>query len=632
MLAASAVLAASWFRVFEPYELQTYDWRCRLRVPRPTDERIVFIDIWNDTVERLGAWPFDREYHAALIEACALHGVKALALDINFVERRTGDYQVFKAARQAKNVYFVTAFSGITHGKNGFEAKEMIARTLPPYARAAKALTTVNVQADMDGKRRRVFPRILFDSRNYYQLSFRIAMDVLGVKPEDVKFHPGRSIEFSPSLKIPLDEDSYYLISFAGSWEKTFKHYSYYDILVSHAQETMGEKPLMDLEQLRGKVCFVGLTTVASHDTNPIPIQSVYPQVGIHANVLNSILKQDFIRRPTRTANAVVLALLLFWVLFLSARFKPVPALFAALGSLTVFNAVGTVLFVKWGIWADLFYPSAATVLIYAAATLTRTLKEMQKRELMENELKIASQIQKSFLPETLPQEPGIELAVYMKPAKAVGGDLYTFIPMGEGRMGVMVGDVSGKGTPAALFMAKVVSEFKFSARGKFDPAEVLAALNDSISSESTGGLFVTLAYAIFDVPRRKVVLSNGGHLPVVSTKRDGTSTLLSIEDGMPIGVMPGTSFANREYALDDGDTFAFYSDGVSEARNRKKDEYGIEALQAGLVEVRSAPAQETLDENVRRLNLFMGKADQHDDITLIIVKIGGEAPPETAK
>lgn len=600
-----------------------------MRTPRPTDDRIVFIDIWNDTVERLGAWPFDREYHAALIEACGVYGVKALALDINFVERRAGDYQVFKAAQKAKNVYFVSAFSGITHGKNGFEAKEMIARTLPPYARVAKALATVNVQADMDGKRRRVFPRIVYDGRNYYQLSFRIAMDILGVNPEDVKFHPGRSIEFSPSFKIPLDEDSYYLVSFPGSWEKTFKHYSYYDVVASYAQELMGEKPLMNLEDLRGKVCFVGLTTVGSHDTNPVPIQSVYPQVGIHASVLNSILKQDFIHRPTRTANVMVLTLLLLWVLFLSARFKPLHALLAALGSLVVFVAIGVGLFVKWGIWVDLFYPSLAVLIVYAAATLTRTLKEMQKRELMENELKIASQIQKSFLPETLPQEPGIELAVYMKPAKAVGGDLYAFLSMGEGRMGVMVGDVSGKGTPAALFMAKVVSEFKFSARGKFDPAEVLAALNDSISSESTGGLFVTLAYAIFDIPRRKVIVSNGGHLPVVSTKRDGTSSLLSIEDGMPIGVMPGAVFANQELTIDEGDTFAFYSDGVSEARNRKKDEYGVEALQAGLIEARSAPAQETLDENVRRLNIFMGKADQHDDITLIVVKIVGETPPE---
>jgi sigma-B regulation protein RsbU (phosphoserine phosphatase) len=261
------------------------------------------------------------------------------------------------------------------------------------------------------------------------------------------------------------------------------------------------------------------------------------------------------------------------------------------------------------------------TLVVFAVSVIGRTIYEIRKREVIENELKIASQIQQSFLPPSLPQQKGLSLALYMKPAKAVGGDLYTFIPLKDDKIGVMVGDVSGKGTPAALFMAKVVSEFKFSARDRTDPSQVLTALNDSIASESTGGLFVTLSYVIFDVHSRKLILSNGGHLPLVVAGSSG-SELVSAEGGMPVGVMEGASFSNLERPVRPGDCFAFYTDGVSEARNRKKEEYGIETLQKMITENRHLSAQGILDRTVRSLNQFMGKADQHDDITLIVVKI----------
>lgn len=624
LLAASALTLAflSYFRAFELYEFQTYDWRCRLRGPRAVHPDIVFIDIWDDTVKELGAWPFDRGNHAALIDVLHAHGVKALAFDVNFVERRAGDDLVYRAAKRADNVYFVTAFSGIRETPHGFVADKEIAPLRASYARSAKGIGIVNVRADIDGKRRKVFPRIDYRGKPHYQLSFRIAMDLFGVKPEDVRLRPGRSLEFPNGLSVPLDEEGFFIVSYAGIWEKTFKHYSYYDVLVSYVQGLKGEKPLINLEELRGKVCFVGLTTTASHDTNPIPIESVYPQVGVHANILNDLLMKDFIRRLHRIWNALLVLVLAGLIAFLSVRLRPMKALGAATAVLAVYAGAVIGAFVWAGWWVDLFFPCTAFIVTYAAATLARTLHEMRKRELIEGELKIASQIQRSFLPETVPQEKGIEIAVFMRPAKAVGGDLYAFLTLGDGRLGVMAGDVSGKGPPAALFMAKIVSEFKFSARGKDDPAEALAALNDSISAESTGGLFVTLCYAIFDLPRRKLFISNGGHLPLVVTRGDGKREQLMAEEGMPIGVMPGVTFATLETSLGPGDCFAFYSDGVSEARNKRKDEYGVEALEKGVSDARALPAQGVLDENVKRLVQFMGKADQHDDITLIIAKI----------
>jgi sigma-B regulation protein RsbU (phosphoserine phosphatase) len=167
-----------------------------------------------------------------------------------------------------------------------------------------------------------------------------------------------------------------------------------------------------------------------------------------------------------------------------------------------------------------------------------------------------------------------------------------------------------------------VVSEFKFSSRGQTDPAFVLTNLNNAISSESTGGLFVTLTYVIFDLEAGKLILTNGGHLPLVKASADGQSELIQAEDGMPVGVMEGVAFANFEKPIQSGDCFAFYSDGVSEARNKKKDEYGMETLLAAVTKYRSGTAKEIMDKTVQELNHFMGKADQHDDITLIIAKI----------
>jgi sigma-B regulation protein RsbU (phosphoserine phosphatase) len=223
----------------------------------------------------------------------------------------------------------------------------------------------------------------------------------------------------------------------------------------------------------------------------------------------------------------------------------------------------------------------------------------------------------------SVPQGKGLDLAVFMRPAKAVGGDLYNFVILDDDKIGVMVGDVSGKGTPAALFMAKVVSEFKFFARAKTDPAEVLAGLNRSLASESTGGLFVTLTYVIFDNKTNRALFCNGGHLPMILARADGQAQFLAGEEGMPMGVIDDAPFSNAEIQTRPGDCIAFYSDGVSEARNRKKEEFGAETLKEYLLKNNRLTAQEIVNSLVSNLDRFVGKADPHDDITLIIAKIG---------
>ncbi len=610
-------------RFFEPYELQTYDWRCQLRGTRPVSRDIVFIDIWDDTLKNIGAWPFERVYHADLIKILSAYGVKAIGLDILFVEPRQGDDKVAEAAKEAGNVYFAEAFLNPEKRKGYFVAHQILAPLIEDYRKVAKGVGQVNVMADRDGKRRRVYPVVFHEDKPVYQLSFKIAMDVLGIDEKQVRLEPGKMIEFSKDLRIPLDDEGFFIVNFAGKWEKTYRHYSYYDVLAAAIEEAQGKKPRIDLRELKGKICVIGLTSLGSHDTSPVPIQSIYPMVGMYANVLNGILNKDFIRRADRLQNGILLILAGLMVIWMAVRLKPSVALLGTLFFLAAFLAAVVYLFLKWGVWVDLFYPIIFMVICYAAATLLRMMAEVRKREVMENELKIASDIQKSFLPATLPKEPGFDVAVFMKPAKEVGGDLYTFLKVGEGQLGVMVGDVSGKGTPAALFMAKVVSEFKFCAHEKTDPAEVLSSLNRLIASEGTGGLFVTVGYVIFNARTKSLRLASGGHLPMSWVSQKGDSGFIEPDQGMPVGLVETSEFSNRERELSRGDCFALYSDGVSEARNRRKEEFGTQVLQKILLEHRQLSAAGLLEKVVERIHQFVDKAEQHDDMTLIIVKTG---------
>lgn len=616
ILVASAILAAlalSWTRAFDLYELQTYDWRFQLRGPRPVSDRIVLVDIWDDTLEGLGAWPIDRDYHAILIRALHAAGAEAVAFDILFSEPKPGDEEVTRSAEEAGNVYFVYAFDAPKRGPEGFLSTGFAAPLLDSYAAAAKGTGFVNAKADRDGKRRRMVPMIRYQDKKYHQLSFRLAMDTLGVP----------SIE---ALNVPIDDENCFIINYAGTWEKTFKHYSYLDILAAYTESLKGSTPRVSLSELKGKICFVGLTSLGSHDVNPTPVQAVYPMVGSYANALNSILQKDYIRRLDRLWNLLILIVLGTWVAYFSSRSRPLKALLTTGLTIGVFVLSTVLLFCFWGIWVDLFYSLVVSLFIYLGMTLTRAIFEKRKRELLENELKIASRIQQSFLPPSVPDEKGICVAVFMKPAKAVGGDLYAFLPSGEGRLGVMVGDVSGKGMPAALFMAKAVSEFKFSARDKTDPSEVLTALNNSISSESTGGLFMTVAYAFFDLKASHMTMSDAGHLPVVAMSGKKARLLYYKGGGPPIGVLAGAPYSNVEIPLKTGECFVFYSDGVSEARNHKKEEYGVEKLLANVEAHAGFSADEILKNVIEDLGRFMGNAEQHDDITLIIVKIEEDA------
>jgi sigma-B regulation protein RsbU (phosphoserine phosphatase) len=203
-----------------------------------------------------------------------------------------------------------------------------------------------------------------------------------------------------------------------------------------------------------------------------------------------------------------------------------------------------------------------------------------------------------------------------------VGGDLYDVIALDGDRIGVILGDVSGKGVPAALYMVRVMSEYRFLAPQAKDPAELLTALNQRLSANSPFGMFLTMICLLIDRHTNTVQYSSAGHLPSLLRKAaEGIPEILKGAQSPPLGLMPDTSFFLNTVHLETGDALFLYTDGVVEARDKHGKEYTIERLAECLKKKADSAAgySERIFEDVRK---FTTGADQHDDITALTVVI----------
>jgi hypothetical protein len=418
-----------------------------------------------------------------------------------------------------------------------------------------------------------------------------------------------------------LDERSEMLVNFAGRWGKTYKHYSYVDIVNSYLSTLVGQKPLIDISVFKDKTCIVGLTGTGTVDLRPAPLEPLYPGVGIHAEIINSILNKKFIVRATRWVNLVMLAVLGAILFFVILKTKPKKGLAILVLAVFAFLGIAVSLFDIFGIWIDVFLPVAVMGLLYLAITFYKYIAEWRTRLVFENELDIAKKIQESFLPKRLPEVKGLEMAAAMYTARKVGGDLYDIIEFSPEKAGVMIGDVSGKGIPASLFMAMVTAKFKFFAMPQSAPHQTLSDLNSMLVRDSATNLFVTVFYMIFDLENNTARYANGGHLPVAHAATEGEVEFLDAREGTPLGLIDGP-YSGEEMRFKKGDTFVFYTDGVTEAMNSRREMYGKERLAACIEAHKGFSSKgllEAIEKDVRR---FEPKATQHDDMMLIVIKI----------
>ncbi len=240
--------------------------------------------------------------------------------------------------------------------------------------------------------------------------------------------------------------------------------------------------------------------------------------------------------------------------------------------------------------------------------------RERQERERMSREAHEARVIQQALLPKSSPYVPGFAISGLSIPAGAVGGDWYDFIPLSDGKWGLVLADVSGKGTAAALLMSATRGMLRSLAEAGCGPGEVLARLNDLMVQDFPSGKFVTMVYAVLDPASRKLTFANAGHLRPLLVTNNG-ARFLDTDRGMPLGLAAG-GFSEVEIDLSPGSRLVFYSDGITEAAEASEEEYGPARLENHVVGTNASP--ESILEDVHS---FVNGAGLQDDATVIFIK-----------
>src|SRR4051794_29143022 len=240
---------------------------------------------------------------------------------------------------------------------------------------------------------------------------------------------------------------------------------------------------------------------------------------------------------------------------------------------------------------------------------------EAATRQRFEQELEVARLIQQNFLPKELPDLPGWQIAAYYRPAREVGGDFYDVIPLPDGRVAFVVGDVTDKGVPAALVMSATRSVLRASAQRLIEPGVVLERVNEHLCPDMPEKMFVTCLYALLDPATGRLRFANAGHdLPYVKTL-DGVEELRA--RAMPLGLMPGMAYEEKDTVLAPGDSVLLHSDGIVEAHDPDRGMFGFPRLKETVAH--HTGGQTLIDRVIADLESFTGPgAEQEDDITMV--------------
>jgi phosphoserine phosphatase RsbU/P len=251
------------------------------------------------------------------------------------------------------------------------------------------------------------------------------------------------------------------------------------------------------------------------------------------------------------------------------------------------------------------------------AIASARAGQQLLLQQRLEDDLRLAREIQRSFLPQRLAEISGLSFETYYGAAGHIGGDFYDIIPVSPTRVAILIGDVSGHGVSAALMMAKLATDIRLHICQGQSPAEVLTTAS-LVADSGSSGMFATVLVILVDIEAQTLTLANAGHQPpmVISSRFQGLAELEDVAE-VALGVLPGKEYPQKLYELHPGDVVLLYTDGINEAVNRVGQDYGMERLR-GIVVSGPAEASAVVQRVMSDVRRFVGGAAQNDDQTLV--------------
>jgi sigma-B regulation protein RsbU (phosphoserine phosphatase) len=250
-----------------------------------------------------------------------------------------------------------------------------------------------------------------------------------------------------------------------------------------------------------------------------------------------------------------------------------------------------------------------------------RQHQEILEKRKLEEELSIARGIQKTFLPGKQPQMPGFEISGINIPSEKVGGDYYDFIPIIENQVGIAIGDVSGKGIPAALIMASFRASLIAEIRNNYAIRSIMFKVNNLLFESTEADTYVTAVYGVLDTKNKIFTFTNAGHNAPIFRHTDGRMEYL-VEGGVALGTFENSKYEERPLGFSPGDIIVFYTDGVTEAKNEKEEEFGTKRLEQVINDSNHLSAPEIQKNIYQAVKDFTGNLPQADDLTMIVIKV----------
>ena len=623
LLAALVVLALVAAGVLHTPDRWTQDSLFQQR-GTPSGE-IIIIGINDETLAELGPYgPSYRTVVAYALETLASdpeHLPAVVAIDVLYEgESGTGgDAKLAAAAEKLGNV--VTACMaeyGTEITWENSHAVELNTSAVKNFVEPFPALRDVTVQghinamSDMDGILRHA---LLYVTKPGGEMVYSMAAQAARLYCEK----KGQALRLSPDKTA-----RHYYVSFTGKPGDYDDGFSVYRLIT-------GQIPP---EAWAGKIVLIGPYAAALQDAYFTAASKADPMFGVEyqANVIQSLLKGNL---RTEVGDVLQFAVLAALSLAASYLFFLRKASFGAIlcAALMLLGFAGAYLFYLAGYVTHVLWLPFCALLLYLAALVAHYIQAARERralalekERIATELSLASRIQANFLPKQVPDRHEVSIAASMTPAKEVGGDLYDYFFIDDDHLCLAIGDVSGKGVPASLFMMLASALIHHVAMHETSPAKILTEVNAEICNRNPEEMFVTVWLGVLELSTGILTAANAGHeYPAVRHPGEAFD-LLKDRHGFVVGGMEGIRYRDYTVQLEPGSRMFFYTDGVPEATNISEELFGTQRMVDALRTKENESPEELLNAVNQAVAAFVGKAPQFDDLTMLCIQYNGPA------